>query len=448
MPVADILQLGAAGNAGGTFYFVATYQWTGSYGVQAWGSIVYDPADDLVYSSAHVNKSPNNYETLLVTDLKSGDCVGSYYYNADAAYGHARNMHVGVNNSGQECVVQFARYDTVMPRVFNINNFSTIPGYYQDGYNYFYGIRLANSIMGHQGRPYAYGNFISYDTPNGYILMPYNTNNSATNKIQRYGSNPMGWNDARLMGTDQVAVVGVTNYEYPRVMKLTLNSSDQITAQVSMAITNMGTNLNNTMASPTAYRPTGDVSYVATGWGICPLNFTTMAAHATYPTGRQMPTNVPNTWSAPVNDNYYVHVSYDPINDRIYLCRDYWAVALSPDLATIYWYITGNFSQTCVVPKGDEDGNIIFSARSQSDTTKFVIAQLDKDASQVPTSNSNPIANVFWKRGTSGVTMASSTVTTSYGVPSFTYINNGSLRFSSNVGLSTLDPNTETIGPL
>ena len=448
MPSTHIIQLGAAGNSGGTFYFVATYKWTGATNVTAWGSIVYDPADNLVYSSVNINVSGTSYEPLITTDLTSGDCVAAYYYGGQPNYGIARNMHTGVNNSGNRCVVQFATYDSVSPRVFNIDSFSTIPSYSQSGYNYFYGEQLANSIIGHQGRPYAYGGFTSYDTPAGYILMPYNTNNSTTNKIQRYASNRMNWNDARLMGTDQVAVVGVTNYESPRVMKLTLNSSDQITAQVSMAITNMGTNYSQQGASPTAYRPTETVSYVATDWGICPVNFTTMAAHATYTTGRQMPTNVPNPYSAPSNDYHYVRVSYDPINDRIYLCKDYWAIALSPDLATIYWYITGNFSQTCVVPKGDEDGNIIFSAKSLSDTSKFVIAQLDKDASQVPTSNSSPIANVFWARGTSGVTMTSSTVTTSYGVPSFTYINNGSLYFDSNVSLSTRNPGTEAVAPL
>lgn len=448
MPVADILQLGAAGNAGGTFYFVATYQWTGASNVSAWGSIVYDPADDLVYSSVHFNISGTNYEPLVVTDLTSGDCVNSRWYNGQPNYGSARNMHTGVNYLGQDCVLQFARYDSVSPRVYNIANLTTIPTYQQNGYNYFYGAYLANSIMGHQGRPYAFGGFTSYDTPAGYILMPYEVGNTATNKLQNFQSNRMGWNDARLMGTDQVAVVGVTQYQSPRVMKITLNSNEQITAQVSMAITNMGTDYNNQYASPTAYRPTDNVSYVATSWGICPVNFTTMTAHATYTTGRQMPTNVPNTWGAPSNDVYYIRVAYDPINDRIYLCRNYWAIALSPDLSTIYWYITGNFTQTCLVPKGDEDGNVIFSAKSNNDGSKFVIAQLDKDASQVPTTDSNPIAGVYWKRGTSGVTMASSAVTTSYGLPSFTFINTGSLQFSSNQGTSATLPNTETIGPL
>jgi len=447
MPIAKVLQLGAAGNAGGTFYFVATYKWTAASSVLAWGSIVYDPADDLVYSSAHVNTPSPYREVLLVTDLTSGDCVGSYYYNGDSGYGSARNMHVGVNVSGQDCVVQFARYNQISPRVYNINNFSTIPTYSTDAY-LFYNTRMANAIMGHNGYPYVYGNYVRYDTPAGYVMFPYSTNNSSTNKYQSYEYAPMGWNDARLMGTDQVAVVGVTNYYNPRVMKFTLTSVDSISTYVSMQITNMGTDYANTQASPVAYRPTGNVSYIATHWGICPLNFTTMTAHATYPTGRLMPTNVPNPWTAPTNDVYYIHVSYDPINDRIYLCKDHWAIALSPDLATIYWYITGNFAQTCVVPKGDEDGNIIFSARSQSDITKFVIAQLDKDASQVPTVSANPIANVYWQRGTSGVTMTSSTVTTSYGVPSFTSTKSGSLTPLTTGSLISYPPNTKTIGPL
>jgi len=117
---------------------------------------------------------------------------------------------------------------------------------------------------------------------------------------------------------------------------------------------------------------------------------------------------------------------------------------LSPDLSTIYWTITGDFWNAEVTPKNDEDGNIIFSARCSSNNKTIIVAQLDKDASQVPTSYTTVATGLSWQRVLSGVTMSTDTATKNNDAP-FSYIRSGAATSPTTSSFLNQDPTTQNV---
>lgn len=448
MPNAKILQLGAAG-AGGTKYFAGIYTWAGSTNSINRRGCVYEPLDDYAQVYLVYNITSQNGYGMFTVDLTTGNYKYSRRIYSTANYTtNPIFFSRGIDGSGNANYgVPWLSSSTNVNYYFKRNSATSVTTYtqYFDGYNYFYSPNFNGMTWSPNGNPIVFGKFVNYDKPSGVIASSYNTNSSYTNKFLMAGDGGSDSITSALIYSSTQVIYGSNDesYDRPNVYKVTYNSADVIQSFVRMNLTN--TTLTTDGNTCIAYRPTGDILYVSTWKGIWAFTAATLNVHPTI-TGRLCPTNVPNPGSAPdYYSQYTVRISYDSVNDRIYWSSGaHFVLALSTDLSTIYWTITGDFWNAEVTPKNDEDGNIIFSARCNSNNKTIIVAQLDKDASQVPTSYTTVATGLSWQRVLSGVTMSTDTATKNNDAP-FSYIRTGAVTSPTTSSALDQDPATQNV---
>lgn len=404
--ISQMVTLAAAGSA--SKYFVGTYTYTSSSNL-LFVDASYEPLDNY----ALVNFQESNYSVLLGVNLASGAVALSTRSDVDIGSTSqiARSFKRGLDNAGVPNYCCFGNNSSTGPRA-PIYKRGTGWVFRQaiGSYPYWNDVRATGSVMSQIGRPVVFGGFTRYDTNDSYVINAYETNNSATNKGIYGGSTGNRTCDVLPYSTDKLIAIATYNNSWPVIYSLTVDSNNAITGvSTQRFLTNRNSNTNDYYKLQ--YRAANDLLYAAVPAGICPLNASTLLPHSTV-TNAVFPSGVPNPASAPTNQQD-VKLHYDSVNDCVYFSRDCFVMKLSANLGTIHWAITGNFRGATIYPIANTDGDIIFAALSSTTQRSIIVAQLDKDASQVTSSYTTPLAGVSWQRVTTGMSLNAATCTTS-----------------------------------
>ena len=122
---------------------------------------------------------------------------------------------------------------------------------------------------------------------------------------------------------------------------------------------------------------------------------------------------VTNPASAPTSSNQYAFLHYDSVNDRVYLARDFAICCLSSDLSTVNWLIETNLAALSAT--NTATGDVIISGADYTNNIN-VVARIDADATQVPSTLTSPISGFSWKRSSTSITTSTTYTNTSTGI--------------------------------
>lgn len=407
--ISQMVTLAAAGS-GGTNYFVGTYTYPSNLLLV---DASYEPLDDYALANFHYS-SATPRSLLLGVNLATGAVAFSTAasVNVDANYSWARNFNRGIDNAGVANYCCFGNYGNYGNGVAPIYKRGT--GWVLRETNgtesYFSSVKCNGSIMSQIGRPVMFGTYSAYDTVKCYVACAYETNNSVSNKGRNGGSTNNTVTAVLPYSTNKLITIATYPSSWPVLYALTVDSNNAITGVSSQYfLTNYSSNSNDTYQF--AYRAANDLLYVSFPTGIAAYNASTLQPHSTV-TNVVFPSGVANPASAGTSGSD-ARLHYDSVNDCVYFSNNYYVMKLSADLATIHWAITGNFRNAVLYPKGDADGNLVFAALNNTSRTIGIIAQLDKDASQVSSTYTTPLAGVSWQRVTSGMSRNPVTCTVS-----------------------------------
>jgi hypothetical protein len=389
--ISKLAMLGASG--GGDSYWVGTYTSSGVNTENYVDSVYSDDFDLLVFSQL----VSGTYEYFIV-DGVTGDFIrAEKNFNSGVSnYAEPADIHLTKTSNGEVWVGTKADGRTGKGIEFIRLGASGVTDR-----SSFYANSFATSMFGLADKDKNF--YIFGDNGAGASFKP--TINTTLN-LGTFPPNQSAMNSAAYdAGQNKLYAFYNTNGTFPVIVQMDVASNGDLTNPVGSKMKNFTTYQNPGLKLRNG--PSGSLYYAFysgnSTWDVARVS-------KTHPFNKVSGTSVltgfstTNPASATTSSNQYSRMHYDPVNDRVYIARDFAVCCLSSNLSSVHWVIETNLS--AISATSTLSGDVILSGADY--TNNFNVAsRIDADASQVSNSLTSPISGFSWKRSSGSITTTS-----------------------------------------
>jgi hypothetical protein len=409
-----IAQLGAAGS--GNPYWVGTYSSSGATTENYVGSVYSDDFDLLVFSQL----VSGQYEYFIVNGV-TGDFIRAerQYDSSVINYAEPSDIHLTKTSTGEVWVGTKDSGDITRTLEFiRLGASGVIDRYALQSPS-------TNCMFGLVDKDKNF--YIFGDDGNGASFAPTINTTLERGLFSSFTQGQM--NSAAYDATaNKLYCLFSQNSNGPILFRLDVASNADLTNPSGVRLSHFTTGQNP--ALKVRLGPSGSM-YYAFYYG---SNLWNVAQVSTTPpfnkiSGTNVVTNfaVTNPASASTSSNQYARLHYDPVNDCVYLARDFAICCLSSNLSTVNWLIETNLSAMSAI--NTASGDVIISGAHYTNNIN-VVARIDANATQVSSTLTSPISGFSWKRSSTSITTSTTYTNTSTSIIMSTSSTGGIKAFS------------------